>query len=98
MHRCVLSTDCVPEADNVGFSPLPLSSNDAVTIEGRCVPPCGECETMATNPQCGQDGKTYRNSCYLTCAQIPVSVYASSQLGYAIVWINLVHLSSCPSL
>lgn len=71
--RCVLSTDCVPESDNVGFTALPLSSDEAVTIEGRCVPPCAECDAMATDPQCGQDGNTYRNTCYLTCAQIAVS-------------------------
>ncbi len=76
-HRCVLSTDCVPEADNTGFTALPLRSDEAVTIDGRCVPPCAECDAMATDPQCGQDGNTYRNTCFLTCAQIAVS------------WINI---------
>ena len=46
---------------------------DPFRISGRCVPPCeARCATSPEDFQCGTDGRTYFNTCFMACVNVQV--------------------------
>ena len=68
--RCESSTQCVPSFSNPESTNLP-EEGTTFRVPGRCVSPCSTC-TMEDNPQCGADGRTYQNHCFLDCVNVQV--------------------------
>jgi len=72
--RCQPPAQCVPSFSNAAIVPLPTTGSTApIRILGRCINPCPqECGSSQQDPKCGTDGRTYFNTCYRNCANVPV--------------------------
>ncbi len=75
ISRCEPPAECVPNLDPGTPVALPVATTEQlIRIPGVCIEPCSEdCSAMNTQYMCGTDGRTYENSCYRECANVPVS-------------------------
>ena len=74
--RCQPPAQCVPSFSNAAIVPLPtVGSTTPIRTLGRCINPCPqECGSSQQDLKCGTDGRTYFNTCYRNCANVPVSI------------------------
>lgn len=73
--RCGAPAECVPNLESSEPVSLPVAgTGQLIRIQGVCIEPCSEdCSAVGTDYQCGTDGRTYENSCWRDCANVPVS-------------------------